>query len=62
MDEELREQLKEEILERYDNEEYWNPDIIRWYEQEKEAEKQHQLKQKSLNICKYEKEKNKLEE
>jgi len=50
MDEELREQLKEEILERYDNEEYWNPDIIRWYEQEKEAEKQHQLKQKSLNI------------
>ena len=32
MDEELREILREDILERYDNEEYWDKDIIENFE------------------------------
>ena len=35
MDKELREELMEDILLRYNNEEYWNRDIIEAYEQEK---------------------------
>jgi len=42
MDEELREMLKENILWRYDNEEYWDMDIIRDFEAENKKDKEEE--------------------